>query len=420
MSSELPARPGESLLIVGAGAVGCAAALTFARNGFRVTVVDPNEPGSGASFGNAGGIVPSAAPLAQPGLPYSVPGMLLDREGPLSIRPAQMVRALPWFLRFLAECGPERTEANSIALYALSRQAPDAWQELVLGTPAQDLVRETGWLKVYSTERSFHENSFERDMLVRRDGPIEILNADELRQLEPNLAPIFWGAIRQPDALTIVNPGRMIRAVAEEATAQGAVFRQEFAQDVDVAEDGRIALSTDQTVHHPDRLMICQGAYSGPLASKLGANAFLEAERGYHAMFETPERNLGRTVFWVDQSMVLCPMEDGVRMTTQSEFAGLNAPPDYRRLERQKKRAGEMLPGLNLNAKSRWMGRRPSTPDSLPYLGRAPATPRAYLNFGHNHLGLTLSAISAKVALADWMCDGLSAGLDMHAYRAQR
>ena len=41
------------------------------------------------------------------------------------------------------------------------------------------------------------------------------------------------------------------------------------------------------------------------------------------------------------------------------------------------------------------MGFRPSLPDSLPAIGRARATPRVIHAFGHGHLGLTLSAVTA-------------------------
>ncbi|RUV30703.1 FAD-dependent oxidoreductase, partial [Mesorhizobium sp. M5C.F.Ca.IN.020.32.2.1] len=40
--------------IVGAGIVGLATALRLAAEGREVLLIDPNEPGSGASFGNAG------------------------------------------------------------------------------------------------------------------------------------------------------------------------------------------------------------------------------------------------------------------------------------------------------------------------------------------------------------------------------
>ena len=55
--------------VLGAGIVGVCCALYLQRNGLRVTLVDPETPGDGASFGNAGFIAPgSCTPVGMPGL----------------------------------------------------------------------------------------------------------------------------------------------------------------------------------------------------------------------------------------------------------------------------------------------------------------------------------------------------------------
>jgi D-amino-acid dehydrogenase len=413
-----PAHAGETLTILGAGAVGCAAALTFARAGFRVTLIDRGPPGGGASHGNAGGIVPSAEPLAAPGVPWTVPRMLLDPTGPLTIRPAQMLRDLPWFLRFLAECRKNRAEANARALYALSGDAAQAWRDLMRGIAGAELLAETGGMKVASSPGGLKALAHYRHFLDLCEAPYDVLSQPELRQMEPNLGPGFQGGLWQPNGLFARNPRLLTEAVAEAAAAQGARLLTETAEDIDVGSDGRITLITDMGRHTPDRLMLCAGAFSKRFAAKLGAAPRLTAERGYHAMFDIPDRPLTRPVLWMEGSLVICPMQHGTRLTTQSEFGGLYRPPDYTRLDRLTAKAKEMLPGLDITVRERWMGHRPSTPDSLPYLGRAPATPRAYFNFGHNHLGLTLAAVCAETALSDWTeADGAR---DMTPYRAIR
>ena len=49
---------------------------------------------------------------------------------------------------------------------------------------------------------------------------------------------------------------------------------------------------------------------------------------------------------------------------------------------------------------SRWMGARPTLPDYLPAIGRAPAAPNCLYAFGHQHLGLTLAAVTAELVCA--------------------
>jgi D-amino-acid dehydrogenase len=54
------------------------------------------------------------------------------------------------------------------------------------------------------------------------------------------------------------------------------------------------------------------------------------------------------------------------------------------------------MPTLPEAGGTEWMGRRPATPDSLPVIGRDPRDPRIVFAFGHGHLGLTLSAVTAR------------------------
>lgn len=417
------AVPGQKLVVIGAGAVGCATALTLARAGLQVTVLDPGPIAGGASYGNAGAIFPQAYPLAQPSMPLQVPGMLIDPNGPLTIHPKQMIKAFPWFLKFLRECLPSNAEANSKALYALTGQAPRAWKDLLKGTPVEDLPRPVGWLKVYTTQEGFQSARAERAYFDKRAEPYQVLTADALYQMEPALAKIFTKAVFYPNTVFMPNPHRLIQGIAEAARALGTRFLQEEAMSLSLAPTPEI--HTNHDVHHADWVVICAGAFSKKLAQDVDADPDLEAERGYHAMFDTPERTLNRQILWGEQSMVLCPMEQGLRVTTQSEFAGLRRPANYTRIKRLAKKAQDALPGLKGQPTDFWMGCRPATPDSLPYLGPSPRSERIWFNFGHNHLGITLAAISAEVVGAALIGQrgGQKANfsdLDLTPYRALR
>jgi D-amino-acid dehydrogenase len=43
------------------------------------------------------------------------------------------------------------------------------------------------------------------------------------------------------------------------------------------------------------------------------------------------------------------------------------------------------------------MGPRPTLPDYLPGIGRAPSAPQLLYAVGHQHLGLTLAAVTAEL-----------------------
>jgi D-amino-acid dehydrogenase len=80
--------------------------------------------------------------------------------------------------------------------------------------------------------------------------------------------------------------------------------------------------------------------------------------------------------------------------------------------------AKEALPGLKADVTREWLGFRPSTPDSVPVIGRSPDHSNVYFGFGHGHIGLTLAARTGEL-ITDLVADR-TPDIDMTPYRAER
>lgn len=408
----------RDVAVIGAGIVGVSAALYLQRDGHRVTVIDPRPPGRGASFGNAGAIVTgSCAPEAMPGILKQVPGMMLDPLGPVTIRWRHLPRLAPWLVRFVAASRPARVEAISQALAALVTRAGAPWRDLTRQASAEDWLRPVGWLKVYDTDAGFAATRAQRDLFDRRGIAHEVLTGDALRQLEPALAPIFKHGWFQPGADYVTNPGRVVQRMAAAFVAAGGRIEQAAVTGLDMAARPRRIL-TDGGGETADIVVLAAGAWSRGLARQLGAKVPLDTERGYHLMLPHPEPNLRRPTVWGEKSFVLGPMEEGLRLNSQVEFAGLAAPPDYRRIRSLLPLARTMLPSLEPEEQSVWLGCRPSMPDSLPVIGWSPRDRDAVLAFGHGHLGLTLGPLTGRL-VAD-MVAGRDPGFDLAPYGTER
>ena len=78
----------SSVGIVGAGIQGVCISLFLLKKGFKVTLIDRDEPGkNSASYGNAGHFSPYASvPMNRPDILIDVPSMLLSSTGPLSLK----------------------------------------------------------------------------------------------------------------------------------------------------------------------------------------------------------------------------------------------------------------------------------------------------------------------------------------------
>jgi D-amino-acid dehydrogenase len=405
--------------VLGAGTVGVCTALYLQRDGHSVTLLDRNPPGTGCSFGS-GGLIQTGAcvPIATPGVLRQIPKMLMDPNGPLVIRWRHLLGLTPYLLNFVAAARPGRVEQISVALQAVLDHADASYRLLLAEAKLLDLIRTSGELYVYENPKSYNAAKEWHDLRRRRGVEVAELAPEELRQLEPALAPIFFAGVYLPNSVKTASPFLVTNALAENFVQRGGKFAQENVEQV-VLEDGApTALVTDKGRRTVDQLVIAAGAFSRRWASQLAGWLPLDTERGYHVMLPKPGVDLRVPVLSGDYRFGLVPMVDGIRLAGTAELARLDAPPNYNRAERLLAIAQRMLPGLDGKNRTWWMGHRPSTPDSLPIICRSPRHASVYLAFGHGHLGLTLAAITGRL-IADLAADRLPI-VDLRPYDITR
>lgn len=414
--------------VIGAGIVGLTTALQLQRAGLPVVLLDAQGPGSGCSRGNAGHFATEQVfPLASIAVLRQLPAMLLDPTGPLRLRIGYFFKALPWLLRFVANVRPARQQALQQALTALNQQALPAWQRLLPQAEATDLVQFRGALLVSEQPGLINLAQTFRQY---RDAGIAVnwLEQTALRSREPGLGPQVKGAIEFPEVAHTVDPYALCLQLYQQFIAVGGQFRQQQVQQIRACNNGyQLDLKPDPKIPQSGpgeltlqagKLVICAGAAAHQLCADLGYRVPLEAERGYHLM--TQSRPLQSPVSSLERKFIMTPMQNGLRLAGTVEFAGLNSAPDYRRAKVLLQHANQLLaePTITNPALEPWAGNRPSLPDSLPVLGQAPRHPGVYLNFGHQHLGLTWAALTAEVTSA--LLLGQAPGLDLSPYRIHR
>ena len=412
-------NPPRDVVVLGAGIVGLCSALCLQRDGHRVTLIDRLGPGEGTSYGNAGLIqVDAVLPIATPGILWQVPGMLTDPEGPLVIRWRYLLRLAPWLLRFVAASSPRRVEAISAALAALLERAHASYRPLLASADAEDLFSPTGELFVYRDVSAYEAAKPGHDHRRRFGVTLEELGPSEMRQLEPALSPDVARGVFSPDCMRVANPLTLSQRLAAAFTQGGGTVLCETVTDIECGPDGPIAVVTDKNRHDVDRLVLAMGAFSKQWAAKLGARIPLDTERGYHLMLPRPGVDLRIPILVGDHRFGIVPMTHGIRLAGTAELASLDAPPNYRRSRILGPMAQKFVPDLRLDDAEEWIGFRPSIPDSLPVIGAVPGSDRAFLAFGHGHLGLTLGAVTGRL-VADLVA-GRDSEIDRTPYRADR
>jgi len=165
------------------------------------------------------------------------------------------------------------------------------------------------------------------------------------------------------------------------------------------------------------RVVLAAGAWSKRLAAMAGDRVPLDTERGYHLEYDLPENPLTRQTNPVARGFFFCPMQGRLRVAGTVELGGLSAPPAPHRWAMMERGARAILPDLPEPSR-RWMGFRPSIPDSRPVIGPSRGGADVIHAYGHGHLGLTLAPVTAQMVVD--MVAGRAPMLDPAPYRVDR
>ncbi|MEX0853031.1 MAG: FAD-dependent oxidoreductase [Bauldia sp.] len=388
-------RVAPSVAVVGGGIVGSAIGVWLAREGYAVTVYERDLAGRPASTGNAGVIALSEiSPLARPGTLASVPGWLLDPLGPLSVRPADLPALTPWLLRFVAAARPSQVASGTAALGFLMKTALADHQELARRGGLSGHMRRTGSLHIFDSDAGFRSGEAAWKERARHGVDYRVISPDEARAMVPALTGAFSHAVFAPADWTVSSPLGVLNGLRRRLEGEGLIQ----AANVDAVEaaSAGILVTTADGPRTFDRAVIAGGLWSRDLVRRLGLGVVLETERGYNTTFAGLAMDLPMPVFFDDHGFCATPLDDGVRVGGAVELADAEAPPNYQRAAAMRKKMRRYVPDLPEDGGSEWMGCRPATPDSLPVIGAHPGEPRIVFAFGHGHLGLTLSAVTAR------------------------
>ncbi|MBN9065233.1 MAG: FAD-dependent oxidoreductase, partial [Rhizobiales bacterium] len=218
-------RISTDVAVIGGGVIGLAIALRLRADGREVVVIEPNEPGGGASYGNAGTIADYAVrPMGTPSILRNVVSLLLDANSPLSIRSSALPTLFPWLARFAYESLPHRYRRNACRIAELVSGASAAWTEFAAEIGASDLLSAKGCLYLYETQRAFE--AARADIELRRGFGVaqDLLSTDEVLRLEPRLPAFEGGGLFFRGAINLSDPGEVMRRLSAAVHGTGVEF----------------------------------------------------------------------------------------------------------------------------------------------------------------------------------------------------
>lgn len=408
------------IIVAGAGIIGASIAHELAVRGEKVIVVDRQEPGRGASFGNMASIaVNGFDAISRPSTWKKIPGWLLNPEAPVTAHPLHAAKMLPWFLKFLAAGRPTRIRAIEDAGASLATRALADLTALLDRLGARDMLSQATCLSLYSSEKAFEDDRGNRELMDRYGLEYEALSGAAIREREPLLGPAIVKAVLLPQNHFVSDPFLLVRRIVEAMRQHGGelvtgdiarVERDNRGVTALVLKDGRRLES--------DRLLVAAGVHTGAIAASLDEPFPLETERGYHTQIMAPGVDLTYSLIWPERAFMVTPTAGGIRVGGSVEMAGLTRAPNWRRARILVEHAREALPSLKVENHTEWMGHRPALPDTIPVMSASARTKGLYYATGHGHLGLTYSA-TAALLMAD-LIQGKTPPVDMTPFRIDR
>lgn len=411
-----------SVIIVGGGAIGLAAALFLQQRGhFSITVIDQGRIGEGCSYGNAGFLSPShVVPLAAPGVIRKGLRWLLDPESPFYIRPRWDVELFRWLWRFRRSATEAHVVRSAPVLQALLERSRDLTARL------QEVVGDfefcqDGLLMPFQGEEGRHECVALAQQAERLGMAHEWISADRLAELAGTEVQAQGGLFFPGDAH--LRPDRFTSALHRYLEQQGVRFLAETPVTGLERQGQKITgVQTPEGTLAADLVVVAAGAWSARLVRAVGYWLPLQPAKGYSLTFvPQPEGMPRRPLLLTETKVAVTPFREAFRLAGTLELSGLELSIRRRRVEAIYRAASRYLPVLRLPAMAEaeiWAGLRPCTPDGLPVIDRIPGTDNLWLATGHAMLGISMAAVTGELLAA--LIEGDRPFIDPTPLRADR
>ncbi|WP_316858544.1 FAD-binding oxidoreductase [uncultured Cohaesibacter sp.] len=408
------------VIVLGAGIVGISTALHLQERGLRVAVLDRQEPGLEASYGNAGIIEKDGhMPLVIPS--EIIPLMKYGSNQQVAMRyhPTMMPRLAPWLLDMWKVSSPYGISSYARRVTPLRRVSATEHFHFADQAGIRDAFRENGWIHLFHSQKTFDGTSRSRSYADELGIEYDVLRKSELSALEPSVRfkENDWG-IHWKGCVSVSSPGRVTRAYADLFTAKGG--RLVIGDAKSLRQDGGqwTVSSQDGAVTAP-KMVVALGAWSMDVLKFFGYKFPLQVKRGYHQHFGSDQgASMSRPVVDEDIGFLLTPMDDGIRLTSGIEFAHREARKTPVQIRKATQWARKIYPLGKPVEDEAWMGFRPCFPDSLPLIEKSDKHEGLYFNFGHGHMGFAVGPITGKMT-AD-LVTGETPCLDVGGFSSKR
>jgi D-amino-acid dehydrogenase len=408
---------GASVLVIGAGIAGLAAAWALHRQGLMVRVVDGlADVAQGASLANGAQLSFShVQPLADPGIWQQLPSLLLSRDSPFSWRPEWSWQQWRWLADFAWASRRTVSEQTTQELLTLGQQSRDALEKMLQQTGIDCLHMQSGKLVLYRSAEALEAAKQQMALQAQLGCSQRVLSAQETVDLEPALQSYqkaIVGSLYTPSE-SVADCHRLCQKLKLWLEQRGVMF------DLNMPVHRLLSNGTSvvgaQTASgclKADHYVVAAGARSQSLVASLMPNAIKAVPvyplTGYSITLNAQyclQAVPMVSVTDASRKLVFARLGDRLRVAGFAEIRGHDDRVDERRIEQMLCAVRDIFPGVSTDGDIHpWCGHRPATPTSRPVVGRVPQAPKnLWMHTGHGMLGFTLSFGTAERLVSSLM-----------------
>lgn len=393
----------EEATVFGSGITGITTAYYLAKYGYKVTVIDKNiEVAKGTSFANGCQLSASNAEVwnswanVKKGLKW-----MLQKDAPLLLNPAPSFHKYSWFFQFIWNIKNHHQNTKDTCKMAL--RAHDLYKEIMRdeGITDADINKlDKGIMHIYRNQAEL-EHARETNKLYTEAGLKRWeVSPSEMIDIEPSLAQtadtIVGGFYNDTDFTADI---RLFCVKLAEILKNkyGVKFKRET-----------LTPHSALLYRREGPVFICAGTGSRDLVSELGIFLPIYPVKGYSITVDLNETQGAAPLTSIldDETKIVCSrLGDKLRVAGTAEFNGYDTRIRKDRVQPLVNWVKNTFPGVDTTDVQDWAGLRPMTPSMMPMVGHS-GKYNVWLNTGHGHLGWTLSALTAKVVVEQFMKSG--------------
>ena len=411
----------KNCIIIGGGIIGLSAAYYLQKEGHQVTIIDKSDMDAGASYVNAGFIIPSHfISLAAPGIISKGLKWMFNPESPFYVKPRLDFDFLKWAWAFKKSATKKKVNLSIPVIKDINLLSRTLFEEIKASNVFDFHYERKGLLMYYQTDKE-GENEWNVAKRAIKEGlEVELLSVEEVKKLEPKADLNIKGAIYYKCDGHSTPKDFMTQMITYLKSKGVQLYTNEAVIDFKVANNVISNVITDKRTIKADEVVLAAGSWSPLITKKLGIQISVQAGKGYRIDVERAT-NITMPAVLIEAKVAVTPMNGFTRFAGTMEIAGINHKINAVRVNAIAKASEKFYSNLKITSEEKAAakcGLRPCSPDGLPFIGKSSKCNNLTIATGHAMMGWSLGPATGK--LVSEIISDKKISLDLNPFHPDR